>query len=387
LRRTRNSFQKGCIALHKRTSGDHVWIYRWRDKNGIRRGEIVGTISQFRNLSQARVEAERLKLREKHLGAHNAEKNGTITFGQLVERYKNERMPQRFSTKHSYTSWLDLHILPRWQYSSIESVADPLVVEQWLEDVPLSPKSKGHVRGLMNILFTMAMKWKLFPIGRNPMELVSIKGGIKRRSRPAILSQRQVALLLKSIHEDHVRLFVILGMCLGLRLSEVLGLQWGDIDWEELQISVRRGVVQGRLGDVKTEYSEAQVPLDRELAKLLRRWKSKAEFAGPTDWIFASPFAGGKNPYFPTAVRRKILAGAMRAGLTHLLRGEPTKIFRHSYRSWLGASDTPMAIIKDLMRHADIRTTMNEYGNAMPDPMRTANSKVVQMTLRSRKAI
>ena len=86
-----------------------------------------------------------------------------------------------------------------------------------------------------------------------------------------------------------MRLFVILGMCLGLRLSEVLGLQWGDIDWEELQISVRRGVVQGRLGEVKTEYSEAQVPLDRELARLLRRWKSKSEFAGPRTGFLRVP--------------------------------------------------------------------------------------------------
>jgi integrase len=237
---------------------------------------------------------------------------------------------------------------------------------------------------MMNILFTLAMKWRLFPIGRNPMELVAIKAGIKRRSRPAILSQRQVALLLKNIPEDHVRLFVILGMCLGLRLSEVLGLQRCDIDWEELQISVRRGVVQGRLGEVKTEYSEAQVPLDRELAKLLRGWKSKVQFASPSDWIFASPFSGGRSPYFPTAVRRKMHAAAVRAGLSHLMKGEPTKIFRHSYRSWLGASNTPVAIIKDLMRHADIRTTMNEYGNAMPEPMRSANSKVVQMALHTR---
>ena len=145
--------------------------------------------------------------------------------------------------------------------------------------------------------------------------------------------------------------------------------------------------MQGRLGKVKTEYSEAQVPLDGELARLLRRWRSKAEFAASSHWIFASPFTGGKSPYFPTAVRRKIHAAALRAGLSHLLTGEPTKIFRHSYRSWLGASNTPIAIIKDLMRHADIRTTMNEYGNAMPVPMRSANSKVVQMALRSRRVV
>jgi hypothetical protein len=41
-----------------------------------------------------------------------------------------------------------------------------------------------------------------------------------------------------------------------------------------------------------------------------------------------------------------------------------------------------VAVIKDLMRHADIRTTFNEYGNGLPAPMREANSKVVRMVLR-----
>jgi integrase len=83
-------------------------------------------------------------------------------------------------------------------------------------------------------------------------------------------------------------------------------------------------------------------------------------------------------------MQRKIHAAAARAGLSHLLKGEPTKILRHSYRAWLGTTDAPVAIIKDLMRHADIRTTFNQYGNTMQEPMRQANSKVVQMALRQR---
>jgi hypothetical protein len=59
----------------------------------------------------------------------------------------------------------------------------------------------------------------------------------------------------------------------------------------------------------------------------------------------------GKSPYFPTIVVCKIRAAAKRAGLSQLLRGEPTKILRHSYRFWLGTTDAPVAIIKDLMRH------------------------------------
>ncbi len=70
------------------------------------------------------------------------------------------------------------------------------------------------------------------------------------------------------------------------------------------------------------------------------------------------------------------------ARMASLLKGEPTKILRHSYRSWLGKTNAPVAVIKDLMRHSDIRTTFNEYGNGLPAPMREANSKVMQMVLR-----
>jgi integrase len=53
---------------------------------------------------------------------------------------------------------------------------------------------------------------------------------------------------------------------LGLRVSEIVGLKWGDLDWELLQASVRRSVVLGSEGEVKTVYSGRQMPLDAGLA-------------------------------------------------------------------------------------------------------------------------
>lgn len=58
--------------------------------------------------------------------------------------------------------------------------------------------------------------------------------------------------------------------------------------------------------------------------------------------ILFVPFMAGKSSYFSTAIRRKIHAAGERAGLAHLLKGEPTKILRHSYRSWLGSTDAPL---------------------------------------------
>jgi hypothetical protein len=56
--------------------------------------------------------------------------------------------------------------------------------------------------------------------------------------------------------------------------------------------------------------------------------------------------------------------------------------FRHSYRSWLDDTGAPLAVQKELMRHASIQTTMNIYGKAMTDTKRQAHTKVVELVLR-----
>jgi len=50
---------------------------------------------------------------------------------------------------------------------------------------------------------------------------------------------------------------------------------------------------------------------------------------------------------------------------------------RHSYRAWLDAVGTPVAVQQKLMRHEDIRTTMNIYGDVVTNEMEQAASKVL----------
>jgi integrase len=59
-----------------------------------------------------------------------------------------------------------------------------------------------------------------------------------------------------------------------------------------------------------------------------------------------------------------------------------THTMRHTYRAWLDAVGTPVAVQQKLMRHADIRTTMNIYGDVVTDEMQQAHGKVVEMALR-----
>ncbi|HME32350.1 MAG TPA: tyrosine-type recombinase/integrase, partial [Terriglobales bacterium] len=139
--------------------------------------------------------------------------------------------------------------------------------------------------------------------------------------------------------------------------------------------------IANRVDAVKTKRSKARLPLDPALITALQSWRRLSEFNADTDWVWASPFVAGEMPYYLNAVQRDyIIPAGKRAGLGMV--GWHT--FRHTYRTWMGNNGTPLGIQKDLMRHADIKTTMNVYGGSMPEAMREADSQVVRMAIHPR---
>ena len=63
------------------------------------------------------------------------------------------------------------------------------------------------------------------------------------------------------------------------------------------------------------------------------------------------------------------------------LKGVGWHTFRHTYSSLLDETGAAVGVQQKLMRHANVSTTMNTYGNAAPNAKKTANSKVVLMVL------
>jgi integrase len=174
---------------------------------------------------------------------------------------------------------------------------------------------------------------------------------------------------------------VLIAGCLGLRVSEIVGLQWGDFDFPGFTLLIQRSVVHGRVGDVKTEYSRDSVPLDMAVVEALMLHKERS-FSTPEGWLFANPATG--RPYHQEQIQKRYIR---KAGFATGIGGDiGWHTFRHSYRSWLDETGAPLTVQKELMRHASIQTTMNIYGKAMTDSKRQAHSKVVEMVLNSGKS-
>jgi integrase len=92
----------------------------------------------------------------------------------------------------------------------------PMAMEQWLRDLPLAPKSKTHVRGIMHLVFKCAEQWGIIEHGKNPVSLVRVKNGSKRLKRPRVPDVDEFFELLKHLSEPY-RTMGLVAQCLGLR--------------------------------------------------------------------------------------------------------------------------------------------------------------------------
>jgi integrase len=173
---------------------------------------------------------------------------------------------------------------------------------------------------------------------------------------------------------------VLIAGCLGLRVSEIVALQWRDFDFPGLTLLIQRSVVHGRVGDVKTEYSRDCVPLDAAVIEALMLHKTLC-VSTPEGWLFANPATS--RPFHQEEIQKNHIR---KAGVGAGIDGDiGWHTFRHSYRSWLDDTGAPITVQKELMRHASIQTTTNIYGKAMTDSKGQAHSKIVEMVLNGGK--
>jgi len=370
-----------------RKSGADVWEYRFRNhaEPGSPMRQITLSTVQYPTETKALI----------HLQEHVPRINGPKSFraqneptmGLVIDRFMREErihdvLKQKpgettitdgisYSTAAGYRSYIRNHIEQKWAHAPLTAVR-ALEVTEWLKSLSLSPKTRGQVRALMHLLFEKAMLWELIELQRNPIELVKLKGTSRRQRKPQILAPEKLQELVAALREPY-KTMVIVAICTGLRVSEILALRWEHIDFKVGVMMVQQGVVNGRIGRVKTEASQDDVPLDSAFAAVLQDWKGNRTFG----LVFPSPLTG--RPYYAGIIQRQILR-PKGAGIGVLGLGWHT--FRHTYRSLLDETGAPIGVQQKLMRHSNVATTMNVYGNSTLKAKQAANSKVVQMVMK-----
>jgi integrase len=159
--------------------------------------------------------------------------------------------------------------------------------------------------------------------------------------------------------------FVLCGLRTGLRLGELLALQWGDCDWHGRYIQVQRNLPRGKLSTPKNHQCR-KVDMSPNLRTALRAWRRKQSAAWfklglpRPAWVF--PSAEG-TPLDQSNVRKafnKILEKA------ELHQRGPHQL-RHSFASLLLQRGAPVTYVSKQLGHRDSAITLRVYSRWLPD--------------------
>ncbi len=384
LSTTKERYQHGAIRKVKRAKG-FAWEFRYYDfdDSGTRVRKVQtfeGSLFKTEKAFRQHLERFLVKLNKT---TEYARSSG-VTFNALLDRYMEEEMPTRRSTRGGYLSIINKHLRPKWEPWIVSEIR-PADLHAWFRTLDLAPITQGHLRSLLHKLFDLATLWEYISLDRrNPVEIVKIRNVTMRRKESVVLSPDQFRAVVRHLPE-YVNLISITMGCLGLRVSEALGLKWEDFDWKHQTVTIGRSAYRGSIDETKTVASKSKLPVHPALAKLLLAWREKCEMQTeklnkdqtmPLEWVFANPETG--MPYHSPSLQQRWIRPAGEAIGVH---GLGFHSLRHSYRSWLDAAGIAPGITKDLMRHSAISTTFNVYGKALSPEKREANSKVVEMLL------
>jgi len=164
--------------------------------------------------------------------------------------------------------------------------------------------------------------------------------------------------LLVSHADGVVREMIIMALRTGMRQGELKGLQWSSIDWENRSVAVRhsRDDRMKLLLPPKNNH-ERHIPLDIEIFEMLYRRKQK------TGYVFLDT---DSEPFDYHRMERRLTKVCNAAGLRKI--GWHT--LRHTFASQL-AMHSPLHVVKELMGHSNIATTMR-YTHLAPSALREA---------------
>lgn len=211
-----------------------------------------------------------------------------LPFSEIVAKYKDTRLKLlQPSTQEKYKSHLKNHIEPAFKGSRLADLDTPTIEAWLLAKDSLSPNTRADVLHVLSAIFTALRDWKWWTED-NPCERVKI-GAIEPVREKKLLTADQVQRFLACIPDTRIcaaetaRLIAMVAAVAGARISEVLGLQWQDIDFDAQTLAIRRKARRGDVGATKSKSSRRT----RQIGTLAADLKAHRPAASKMeDWIF-----------------------------------------------------------------------------------------------------
>lgn len=334
--------------IYKRKDGR--WEGRYRSAN-----QLSGK-AKYRSVYGKSYQEVKHKLLKCKTQTDREASSGKLTVSDLFSEWLGAvRNTVKESTFANYTMKINHHILPEFgavPYDRLTSAS----VHDFITRKINSGLSAKYVSDIIIILKSMAKYMKRVHDYRNPVEYVNLP---KQKKHEKILystaQQRKLAaFLLQNL--NLTSLGILLSLYTGLRIGEICGLKWKDIDFSQKILSVNRTVqrIQNVSGSKltvtspKTASARRSIPIPFCIIKLLQRFASAGEMY---------VLSGTEKPVEPRTMQNRFRAILKKAGLPSI----NFHSLRHMFATNSLQAGFDVKTLSEILGHASVETTLSAY--------------------------
>jgi integrase len=320
---------------------------------------------------------------------------GLLTVGSAttLETYINDTYREvvlplmASSTRDRYEGVIKNHLMPTFGRLCLRDLT-PLAVQKFLTGMAkseLSHESRDKIRDVLSSILGSAVEYGL--LVKNPVDGLRLPPDKRgKRVKPYIAPDRFAALI-ELIAEPYSTM-VFVAVYTGLRVSELVGLRWGDI--HEHSITIDERYCRGDWGEPKSDASNTTIPVNTMVIERIHRLRTltvevKAGTAtrrykvvksdGPDDLVFQS-VKSGRPMRDNNILTRHIKPAARKLGMPWV----NWLVLRRSFATWLKLSGADIKDAQGLMRHSRATTTLDVYQQFVPESQSRAVERLSALT-------
>lgn len=276
-----------------------------------------------------------------------------------------------------YRSHINHHLIPALGRTKLSRLTAQQIQVLYAERLKAGAAA-GTVRQMHAILHrALGDATRLGALPRNVATLVTVPKPTKEEMHT--LSPEEAKIFLAAVEGERLEALYVVALTTGMRLGELLGLRWRDVDLDVGALHVRvmlryRNSATYYFEPAKTVKSKRKIGLSSTGLEALRRHKVRqAEerlAAGPAwrtdDLVFATVVGGALNGNqlsgrnFPTILKR--------AGLPHIRFHD----LRHTCATLLLRGDVHPKVVSEMLGHSTIQMTLDRYSHVLPDMQQVA---------------
>ncbi|MBV9455200.1 MAG: site-specific integrase [Rubrobacter sp.] len=273
------------------------------------------------------------------------------------------------STFESYERIIRNHIKPALGHKKLKTLA-PNHLQYFYQsklDDGLAPGTVRLMHGILHKALEQATQWGA--VSRNVCKAVTPPKPNPEDMHP--LDAEQTKLLLKAAHGTRLEALYVLAVTGGLRVGELLGLTWEDVDFDTVTLRVRRTKSRARSGPTFTTPKNGKgrsIKLTRQAVEALKLHRA----AQNIERLKAGSLWQSNNLVFSTTTGKPLdFRNLATASFKPLLKkvGLPDIRFhdlRHTCATLLLSRGHHPKLVQDLLGHASVAMTLDRYSHVLP---------------------